>query len=140
MYTCTFCNIISNENNSTKIADMDHSIALLNFNQVYRGRCLVILRQHYDDPLKIPADIFHLLNTEMMAVARAVERAFSPDRMNYAILGNTVSHVHWHIIPRYRNDPSGRYAPWQMPDKKILSETENCKLIELIKYFLKNAL
>jgi diadenosine tetraphosphate (Ap4A) HIT family hydrolase len=27
-----------------------------------------------------------------------------PDKVNLASLGNVVPHLHWHVIPRYRDD------------------------------------
>ena len=29
---------------------------------------------------------------------------FKPDKVNIASLGNVVPHLHWHIVPRYRDD------------------------------------
>ena len=28
-----------------------------------------------------------------------------PDKVNLASLGNMVPHLHWHVIPRWKNDP-----------------------------------
>jgi diadenosine tetraphosphate (Ap4A) HIT family hydrolase len=38
----------------------------------------------------------------------AVLRAFAPDHINIEYLGNTVPHMHWALIPRYRDD--GRWG------------------------------
>lgn len=35
----------------------------------------------------------------------AVARVSKPDHMNPASMGNVIPHLHWHIVPRYRNDP-----------------------------------
>jgi diadenosine tetraphosphate (Ap4A) HIT family hydrolase len=44
----------------------------------------------------------------LMAVVFAVEshvrRSLEPDKMNLASLGNLTPHVHWHVIPRWRDD------------------------------------
>jgi diadenosine tetraphosphate (Ap4A) HIT family hydrolase len=42
---------------------------------------------------------------EVLAVGRAVQARFHPVKMNYMTLGNTVPHLHTHIVPRYPNDP-----------------------------------
>jgi len=54
----------------------------------------------------------------LMAVVFAVEAAVSetmqPDKMNLASLGNMTPHVHWHVIPRFRDDrhfPGPSWAP-----------------------------
>lgn len=55
---------------------------------------------------------------EMSLVAEAVYRAFKPNKLNYELLGNFNNHLHWHIIPRYNNDPSPKRPIWVI-DKNI---------------------
>ena len=38
-----------------------------------------------------------------------------PDKMNLASLGNLVPHLHWHVIPRFENDPHLSAAIWAAP-------------------------
>jgi diadenosine tetraphosphate (Ap4A) HIT family hydrolase len=45
----------------------------------------------------------HLL-TIVNAVERAVRATVHPDKINLASLGNVVPHLHWHVIPRWRDD------------------------------------
>jgi diadenosine tetraphosphate (Ap4A) HIT family hydrolase len=49
----------------------------------------------------------------MAIVAEAVFRAFSPRKLNCELLGNSVSHLHWHIFPRYDNDPDPTMPIWR---------------------------
>lgn len=35
-----------------------------------------------------------------------------PDKINVASLGNVVPHLHWHVVPRYRDDPHFPDAIW----------------------------
>lgn len=55
----------------------------------------------------------------LMAVVWAVERAqrevFVPDKINLASLGNQVPHLHWHVIPRWRDDPQFPQPVWAAP-------------------------
>jgi diadenosine tetraphosphate (Ap4A) HIT family hydrolase len=39
-------------------------------------------------------------------------RALRPDHINVAILGNVVPHLHWLIVPRYRDDPRWEGPIW----------------------------
>jgi diadenosine tetraphosphate (Ap4A) HIT family hydrolase len=39
----------------------------------------------------------------------------APDKINLASLGNVVAHVHWHVIPRYDDDPEPRNPIWVRP-------------------------
>ena len=45
---------------------------------------------------------------EMAEVAHAVVEAFQPQKLNYEALGNSVRHLHWHLVPRRSDDP----RPW----------------------------
>jgi diadenosine tetraphosphate (Ap4A) HIT family hydrolase len=38
-----------------------------------------------------------------------------PHKMNLASLGNSVPHVHWHVIPRFRDDPHFPSPSWGAP-------------------------
>jgi len=133
---CTFCNLITDKDNPTWIADMKYSVALLNLEQTYRGRCLVVLKQHYDNLLDVPKELFDQLNMEMLRLASAIKQAWSPDRLNFAILGNEVSHVHWHVIPRYEADPNWGRPPWPIPKRTYLSQSEYRELAGMLRTIL----
>jgi len=55
---------------------------------------------------------------EMSLVAEAVFNAFKPVKMNYELLGNSDSHLHWHLFPRHQNDPLPRGPVWLI-DKEL---------------------
>lgn len=49
---------------------------------------------------------------ELLRVARAVEQAYKPIKVNYLTFGNLTPHLHTYIMPRYADDPSpGRPMP-----------------------------
>jgi diadenosine tetraphosphate (Ap4A) HIT family hydrolase len=37
--------------------------------------------------------------------------------MNYELLGNQVPHLHWHLFPRYRDDPNRLQPVWLALDR-----------------------
>jgi diadenosine tetraphosphate (Ap4A) HIT family hydrolase len=52
--------------------------------------------------------------TEVLAAGRAVQARFKPVKLNYMTLGNTVPHVHTHVLPRYQDDPApGGPIAWE---------------------------
>lgn len=70
----------------------------------YPGFCRVIWRDHVREMTDLAAaDRYYLLDV-VLAVESVVRRHFSPDKINLASFGNLVPHVHWHIIPRWRDD------------------------------------
>jgi diadenosine tetraphosphate (Ap4A) HIT family hydrolase len=48
-----------------------------------------------------------------MRAAKAVHETFAPWKLNYACYGNAEPHVHWHIVPRYADDPNLDGDPWR---------------------------
>jgi diadenosine tetraphosphate (Ap4A) HIT family hydrolase len=45
-------------------------------------------------------------------MAQALAREFGAVKVNYALLGNQLPHIHWHLIPRGSHDPAPREAVW----------------------------
>jgi diadenosine tetraphosphate (Ap4A) HIT family hydrolase len=70
----------------------------------YPGFCRVIWRQHEKEMTDLaPMDQRHLMHV-VLAVEQALRGMLHPDKVNLASLGNMTPHVHWHVIPRFRND------------------------------------
>ncbi len=120
-----------------RVALLPTAVAVLGNDQYYKGYTLVIARRH-------ATELYHLSDAEstayfqdMLRVARAIDRAFSPRKMNYELLGNTVAHLHWHLFPRYADDPNPTRPTWETEhDPKPLSEAECLKSIAAIRAHL----
>jgi diadenosine tetraphosphate (Ap4A) HIT family hydrolase len=70
-----------------------------------RGYCVVIWRgRHVADPTELSAEEARTYFDEVLRVARAVERTFTPIKMNLEMLGNSLPHLHTHVVPRYLDD------------------------------------
>jgi diadenosine tetraphosphate (Ap4A) HIT family hydrolase len=76
---------------------------------------------------------FQELHLLMQKVRQALATLFSPDLFNYASLGNTVRHLHVHMIPRYKDSRSfenveftdhtfGQHYEVNPPTKKLSAE------------------
>ena len=92
--------------------------------QTYRGHVIVVVKGHHEDIGTMPPEHGASLYAEMTQVADAVRRAFNADHMNYLSLGNVVRHVHWHVYPRYRDDPNWGGAPIPEPAAERLADDE----------------
>jgi diadenosine tetraphosphate (Ap4A) HIT family hydrolase len=87
-----------------------HSVALLGPWQYYKGHCILVARRHATELNQLSPNVRHAYFEEMCCLARAIEDAFHPLKLNYELLGNQVPHLHWHLFPRYAEDP-GRLQP-----------------------------
>lgn len=79
------------------------------------GYCVVLWRHgHVAEPDDLDPGQAGGFWAEVLAVGRAVRAQFHPVKLNYMVLGNTVPHLHAHVIPRYRDDPApGGPIAWQ---------------------------
>jgi diadenosine tetraphosphate (Ap4A) HIT family hydrolase len=71
----------------------------------YPGFCRVIWRAHVAEMTDLSApQRAHLMNMAW-AVETALRQLYQPAKINLASLGNVVPHLHWHVIPRFSDDP-----------------------------------
>ena len=132
---CKFCGVGegSRPDDPLHVLDLPHSYTFLDPNQSYRGHVIVVARGHHEDIAAMPPEQGASLYAEMTQVAGAVRRAFNADHMNYLSLGNVVRHVHWHIYPRYRDDPSWGGAPIPEPTAGRLTRNSYRKIVATIR-------
>jgi diadenosine tetraphosphate (Ap4A) HIT family hydrolase len=78
----------------------------------YPGFCRVIWQQHAKEMTDLaPADQHHFMGT-VFAVEQGLRRMLRPDKVNLASLGNMTPHLHWHVIPRFRDDRHFPHPVW----------------------------
>lgn len=70
----------------------------------YPGFCRVIWQDHVREMTDLSADQRQYLMGVVFGVEAVVRDLFRPDKVNVASLGNMTPHVHWHVIPRWRDD------------------------------------
>ena len=71
----------------------------------YPGFCRAIWNAHVKEMTDLAAaERAHFMSV-VFAVEAALREAARPDKINLASLGNMTPHLHWHVIPRYRDDP-----------------------------------
>lgn len=77
--------------------------------QTYRGACVLIFDPRHAVRIdELTRDEWARLANDIWIAERAIYRALEPDHINIECLGMSVPHLHWHIIPRYRDD--GRFG------------------------------
>jgi diadenosine tetraphosphate (Ap4A) HIT family hydrolase len=79
---------------------------------VFTGFCRVVWNTHVTEFTDLDdSDRSHVM-TVVAAAESALRALLSPDKVNLASLGNAVPHLHWHVIPRYRDDSHFPEAIW----------------------------
>ena len=91
-------------------------------NQMYRGHGVLVFDPRHVTRLdELSGDEWLAYAADLHRVVATIVRVCKPDHMNVESLGNLVPHLHWHVIPRYKND--GRWGqPIWAADVKAQSE------------------
>jgi diadenosine tetraphosphate (Ap4A) HIT family hydrolase len=80
----------------------------VNANQFYAGYTYFVIDTCAAELHELDADERRSHLDEMALVAEAVFKGFGARKLNYEALGNSVPHLHWHLVPRHHDDP----RPW----------------------------
>jgi diadenosine tetraphosphate (Ap4A) HIT family hydrolase len=101
----------------------------------FPGRCILALNEHCEDFSTLDRQVASSFFIDCQKAARAIKAAVNVDRVNIAILGNEVAHVHFHLIPRRpENEPIPRRPPWEHPQaKRPLPEIRRLEISSRIK-------
>jgi histidine triad (HIT) family protein len=117
-----FAKILRGEIPSARVFEDEHVFAFMDVFPQSRGHTLVIPKRSQARNLldEEPAVLSELV-LGVQRVARAVRAALQPDglvitQFNGAAAGQTVFHLHFHIIPRWEGEPVGRHAGGAMAD------------------------
>jgi diadenosine tetraphosphate (Ap4A) HIT family hydrolase len=76
------------------------------------GFCRVIWNRHVSEMTDLTYGEREHLMTLVFAVEVAIRRVMHPDKVNIAALGNMVPHIHWHVIPRFKDDAFFPGSAW----------------------------
>lgn len=116
-----------------KIEDLKVSQLFLFKEQSYTGRCNVVYNNHAVEFYELSDEQRNLFMEDLATVAKAIAKAFNPTKINYGAYSDTLSHLHFHIVPKYK-EGYGFGGVFEMnPQKTYLSDTEYESVIEKIK-------
>lgn len=116
-----------------KICELETSKVYLFKEQSHKGRVIVAHKKHAGDMNELTAEERSVYFEEVARVARALQAAFQPDKINYGAYGDTGHHMHFHLVPKYKDgyEWGGVFA--MNPDRVYLEEEEYEQLIAAIK-------
>lgn len=107
---CVFCAIAAGEIPCFKVYEDDFALAYLDISPFAKGHTLVIPKAHAADIMEIgEADLSELV-VRVKRIAAHLKDALGCDgfhvlQNNGAAAGQTVRHIHFHIVPRWNGDP-----------------------------------
>lgn len=116
-----------------KICDLDASTVYLFKEQTYRGRCVVAYKGHVNELFELGEKELNAYMKDVTRVAAAVKKAFSPNKVNYGAYSDKLPHLHFHIVPKYKDSYSWGGVFEMNPQKTYLSDEEYIQRVKLIK-------
>ena len=126
---CIFCAIAAGEIPSFKVYEDDLVLAYLDINPFSKGHTLVIPKTHSKGLLDTDDRILAEIIVRVKKVAAHVAAKLGCDGFNIvqnngAAAGQTVNHVHFHIVPRWAGDKASTFEnhPGDMEALKALAE------------------
>jgi len=119
-----------------KICDLEVSTVYLFKEQTYKGRCNVVFKEHKSEITDLTEEEAAAFIKDIRKVAKAIQKAFNPGKINYGAFADTMKHLHFHVVPKYEGGTSWGTTFEMNPGKVLLNDEEYNKLISEINAFL----
>lgn len=109
MESCIFCKILAGEIPSVSVYEDECFRAILDVSPAARGHVIILPKEHAADIFELSEETASKLMPVAKKIAEAVKKATGCEGINIlqnngAAAGQTVFHLHVHIIPRYEKD------------------------------------
>lgn len=109
---CIFCKITAAEVPAAVVYEDDSILAFLDIGPLADGHLLVIPHEHYTRLTDVPPERCGQMASVLPFLGRAVIEVTKAEGFNVllnqgAVAGQAVPHIHFHIIPRRKDDQLG---------------------------------
>jgi histidine triad (HIT) family protein len=127
MADCVFCKIVAKQIPATVVHEDEHTLAFMDIGQVNPGHVLVAVKKHAENIFALDDAQAAAVFRAAAKVARAIRSAFEPEGLsvyqaNGAAAGQTVMHLHIHLVPRHDSDGMALTWPVKNPPREKLTE------------------
>jgi len=128
--SCIFCKIVAGQIPCFKLLEDANTIAFMDINPVNPGHVLAVAKGHWPTVEVIPADVLADVAKTAQKVAKASFKVLKPHGVNLLQAngegaGQSVPHLHFHIMPRVKGDDvslNWAYKPGDMAAIKAVYE------------------
>ena len=131
---CLYCqNNQAQKDLMIEVAKLSVSRVFIFREQTYHGRCLVAYNGHVDDLNQLSDDERNAFMADVVKVTRAMQKVFNPAKINYGAYADTLSHLHFHLVPKYVGGPDFGGVFSMNPKKVYLTDEEYAKMADDLK-------
>jgi histidine triad (HIT) family protein len=127
MADCVFCKIVAKQIPATVVYEDEYTLAFMDIGQVNPGHVLVAVKKHAENIFALDDAQAAAVFRAAAKVARSIRSAFEPQGLsvyqaNGAAAGQTVMHLHIHLVPRHDGDGMALTWPVKNPPREKLTE------------------
>ena len=115
------------------ICELDASVVVLFKEQSHPGRCIVAFKDHKSELTELTDDERNAFFADVSRVAKAIHAIFHPNKINYGAFGDSSGHMHFHLVPKYKDQFEWNGVFQMNPEKTFLSDAEYAGIIQKIK-------
>lgn len=128
---CIFCRIAAGEIPSRTIYEDDSFRAILDISPASKGHAIILPKNHAANIYELPDEEAAKIFVVAKKVANAMKESMSCEGLNILqnngeLAGQTIFHVHVHVIPRYRDDKIVFSYEHGEPSEEDLDEIADC--------------
>lgn len=125
---CERIKMIKDGKNPYFVKELETGYVVLGDNQHFKGYTIFLCKVHKTELFELDKDFKIKFLEEMSLVGESVLKAFECEKMNYELLGNGDSHLHWHLFPRKTGDigeygNKGKGPVWWYPMEKMYDDS-----------------
>ena len=120
-----------------KICELSVSTVYLFREQTYRGRCNVAFNRHEGNLYELSESELSGFMSDISKTAKAINRVFSPAKINYGSFADKMQHLHMHVVPKYEDAPNWGGMFEMNPQKVYLSDDEYKKMADELRKLIK---
>lgn len=116
-----------------KIHELPATKVVLFKEQSHKGRVIVASKHHVSEIVELSKEDRDAFFDDVDRVAKAIHATFHPDKVNYGAYGDTGHHLHFHLVPKYKDDDfewGGTFA--MNPDRVHLTDAEYDEMAKAI--------
>lgn len=133
---CDRISMIKEGMNPYFVKELETGYVVIGDNQHFKGYSIFLCKEHKTELFQLEYSNKTKFLEEMSVVAEAVSNAFGAEKMNYELLGNGDTHLHWHLFPRRSGDienygNKGKGPVWWYPMEKMYSDENRPSTHEL---------
>lgn len=101
--------------------------------QSHKGRCIVAHKKHVSELIDLSDEERDQYFSDIAKVSKALHKAFAPDKVNYGAYGDTGCHLHFHLVPKYKDEVEWGSTFEMNSGKVLLTDEEYEALAEAIR-------